>query len=711
MKYSLQSSNYKETEYERPNPEWVCGRRHLGQPCSRGPDPHGGCQGHGTCDPVKRGDRWFCTRPQVAGGPCADGPLPDGGCGQPVAPCVPLLSHRAILRRVSWKSVGITTALLMVLLFGWWRLDFLNPGELSPPHAVLNQCSSCHSAFEGGLPNWLRAAIGKTSPGRDSDLCLKCHPRVAAARWAHNMNPEMLSAAAMKGVTLSKDQTIHPLTSSPPCSVCHREHTGGVKAPIIRDALLCNSCHQTAIASFSTDHPNFNKTRPKRERSAIEFDHATHFKRHFQGKLKEHAPSECSGCHQYRPNTGLLVNADFTTACAACHVDQIRGDLKAGFKGFPVLSVPGLDTQVMATQGMDTGSWPSMADGELTVFMRMLLRNDPEFNTSQDILKDKDLLSLEKLSPEEKKALIAMVWSIKGFFKELLTDGHAAWGKRFYGETSLPAMGEINGGLAVDTLRTAVKAWFPDLDQEWKLHSQGLPVPYPANLTVPLTDKPKEAEKSPPSSEQGEGLLTDGADDSLLDDGPKNQAPKVEEGLLDTATTQKTAPPSPPMDDEEWTRSGGWYREGTVLYYRPGGHNDPFLRSWMDLLDRLPDPTAKPLRLALSDKNAPGACEKCHREMLDHSEESVVHHNPGDGLDIHSLTRFSHKPHISALRDNCQDCHQIQTPVAPEASANPATTKTMGFNAITLKACVACHNRNKAGEDCLQCHNYHARPR
>ncbi|HAT50273.1 MAG: cytochrome c3 family protein [Nitrospirae bacterium] len=719
MKYSLQSSNYKETDYERPNPEWVCGRHHLGQPCRRGPDPHGGCQGHGACDPVQRGDRWFCTRPDIAGGPCSTGPLPDGGCGQPILPCVPLRSHRALLRRVSWKGVGVAIALLMVLLFGWWRLDFLNPGELSPPHAVIRKCSACHSAFDGGLPHWFLAAIGKTLPGKDSDLCLMCHPRVAQARWAHNMNPEILGAAAMKGITPPKDPTTRPrATASPSCSVCHREHTGGVKAPVIRDALLCNSCHQTTIAGFSTDHPNFQKASRKRGRSSIDFDHTAHFNRHFQGKLKEHAPTGCNGCHDYRPNNGLLASTDFTTACSACHVDQIRGDFKAGFKGFPVLSVPGLDTQAMATQGMDTGEWPEMADGELTLFMRLLLRDDPSFNDAWNRLQNRDLLNLETLSPEEKKALTAMVWSIKGFFKELLTDGHTAWAKRFYGQGELPAIGdvfgEINGGLGVDTLRTAVQGWFPNLEREWVLHNQGLPVPYPTNLAAASqTDPPKKEEKGLPAPGQGENLLTNEAEESLLDDGPKIQAPKMEEGLLDAqpeettaVVTEKIAPPSPPMDDEAWTRGGGWYRAGYFLYYRPSGHNDPFLRSWVDLLSRLPDPAAQQLRTVLSDKNAPGVCEKCHRELLKHREEPMH----GDGLDIRSLTRFSHKPHVNALRNNCQECHRMETTVPSSTSGDPIVSQTMGFTAITRESCVACHSRDKAGEDCLQCHNYHARP-
>ncbi|MBF8273317.1 MAG: MULTIHEME CYTC protein [Magnetococcales bacterium] len=654
-----------------------------------------------------------------------------------MTPCIPCRSHRAILQRTSWITTLLAIALLTVSLFGLWRLDFLTPGDLSPPHATLKRCSLCHSAFEGGLPNWLVEAVGQTNRGRDSDLCLKCHPRVAQARWPHNLSPEVL-AIAHKGASLTPDdaEAIHQMhsdpscsachtISAPSCSVCHREHTGGDKAPVIRDTRLCNSCHRTAIAGFSVDHPGFPPVSPFRDRTSIDFDHASHFKKHFQGKLKEKAPEKCSACHQVQPATGQVVHANFNTACAACHADQIRGELRAGFKGFPVLNVPGLDTQTMATLGMDTGQWPELADGEISEFIRLLLRDDEEFNAALSTLRGRDLLDLKNLSAEEKNAVTEVVWSIKGFFRELLTEGHTAWARRFYGAQGLPAagevLGEINGGLAVDTLREAIGAWFPDLEQEWTRHEQGQPVVAPPVTKAEVVTAPdvKNEKPSKPTPGEDDGLLTGDTGDGLLDDTPTVASAKVAEGLLDSVTedpsaTATTQPPlKQPMSDEEWSRGGGWYRAGYALYYRPGGHGDRFLRTWLEHMRSLPDATVEPLRVLLTKKNAPGECNKCHLDEVNPCKPKALQHGSGsgsEGLEVKSLTHFSHKPHLNALRNNCQDCHQLETPATQDAPATTPIQKTKGFKPVHREVCVSCHTRDQAGEDCLQCHNYHARP-
>ncbi|MBF0173156.1 MAG: hypothetical protein HQL83_06885 [Magnetococcales bacterium] len=754
MKYSLQPTGYKESDYERPTPEWVCGKQRQGKTCRRGPDAAGQCRGHGECDPVRRGDRWFCTRPETAGGPCRQGPLPDGGCGQPVTPCIPCRSHRAIVKRVTRAVSGLAIALLLVFLSGSWRLDLVAPGDLSPPHAALQSCALCHSAFEGGLPNWLVEALGRVVQGRDSDLCLKCHPRVAQARWPHNLNPDILVKLQKESVQKQHDpHSFPPLRFAPSCSVCHREHTGGAKAPIIRDALLCNSCHRKAIDGFSVDHPEFTTLSTPKGPLAIDFDHASHFKRHFQGKMKEHAPTRCGACHQLQADTGRMLHAGFDTACSACHVDQIRGESRAGFKGFPVLSVPGFDTRPMQEKAMNTGQWPEMADGELTPFMRWLLRDDPKFAAAWNRLKDRDWLDLGTLTGDEAAAVADMVWSIKGFFGELNAGGHEVWARRFHGEKKLPPPGDgwgaINGGLEVDTLKGAVAAWFPDLDQELTRHGQGGPVPYPA---VPArkgrsSESQGRVQENPgekataKASGADEGLLDDQGGDALLDDAPKISPVKVEEGvldqepaaadsllaetpaagdgsLLDAAPEQgKTGVESSPpvqvkkMDAEEWNRGGGWYRMGYALYYRPGGHGDPFLRSWLQQMRQESGASVTPLRALLSAKNAPGECNKCHLDLFAQSNAELLANRSSEGLEIRTLTRFSHKPHLKALHDNCQECHTLGTPPAEEStSAETVAPRTRGFTPMQRKACADCHTRNRAGEDCLQCHKYHARP-
>ncbi|MBF0107903.1 MAG: cytochrome c3 family protein [Magnetococcales bacterium] len=766
MKYSLQPTGYKESDYERPTPRWVCGRQAQGRPCRRGPDDRGQCSAHGACDPVKRGDRWHCTRPETAGGPCENGPLPDGSCGQPEPPCVPVSSPRAILGRVTWMATGLALAVLLLFLNGSHRLALVAPGDLSPPHAALNSCARCHSAFEGGVANWLVEGMGRVVRGRDSDLCLKCHPRVAQARWPHNLEPSALVRVERGSPTGTDDIQPHPNAhAAPTCSVCHREHTGGTKAPIIRDSMLCNSCHRTTISVFAVDHPEFSASIEEKARdaigagaavgatrdrkSSINFDHSSHFKRHFQGKLKEKAPTRCGQCHTIEAQTGRMLHAGFNGACSSCHIDQIRGEFRAGSKGFPVIGVPGLDTRLLGARSLATGQWPDAAEGEPTPFMRWMLRDDARFNAAWERLKDRDLLELKTLSAEEESAVVDLAWAIKRLLGDLVAGGHAAWAERFFGEGKVPPPGDewgaINGGLEGDTLKGAVAAWFPDLSAELPRHDQGQRVLFPAPGGVVSRGTGATAGEKPVSrggdgggtavKEEESLLLVDDGAESLLEESPKVAAPEAsgettvaqpkpmieEEGLLDGESETVREPEGAvvaessrmlAVNEEEWSRGGGWYRMGYWLYYRPGGHDDEFLRSWWRRLRSMPG--AEPLFGMLSAKDAPGVCGKCHMGLRGNQSEAGKEEKvwPDRRLDRHSLTRFSHKPHLDALANNCQECHLLG---AADVEGSTAATASFpapahGFIPLRKKSCQACHTAQRAGENCLQCHAYHARP-
>jgi CysA C-terminal regulatory domain len=70
------------------------------------------------------------------------------------------------------------------------------------------------------------------------------------------------------------------------------------------------------------------------------------------------------------------------------------------------------------------------------------------------------------------------------------------------------------------------------------------------------------------------------------------------------------------VDAEGWADYGGWYRQDYAIFYRPAGHKDKFVQSWLLLTglqapkgDRNPAVAVFDL---LTDKDAPGACTKCH---------------------------------------------------------------------------------------------------
>ena len=162
----------------------------MDSPAGSVPDQHGRCLATSECRPVRRGDRWECTRPAQAGGSCTDGPRPDGACALPIAPCAPIRSFgskRALA--VRWTALA-AVAVLAIGLSARWRYTVLSPGGLSSAHALLaargeQGCAACHG-HRRQRP--ALAAAAPTPPG-DTGRCLACHGAIAGRR--------LLGAAAL----------------------------------------------------------------------------------------------------------------------------------------------------------------------------------------------------------------------------------------------------------------------------------------------------------------------------------------------------------------------------------------------------------------------------------------------------------------------------------------------------------------------------------
>ena len=70
------------------------------------------------------------------------------------------------------------------------------------------------------------------------------------------------------------------------------------------------------------------------------------------------------------------------------------------------------------------------------------------------------------------------------------------------------------------------------------------------------------------------------------------------------------------VDPESWAEYGGWYRQDYAIFYRPTGHKDKFIYSWLFLTgpqapkgDKAPAAAVFDL---LTSKDAQGSCTKCH---------------------------------------------------------------------------------------------------
>jgi len=691
----LQQFGYRESSYERPTQRWLCGHLPEGRPCRVGPDRRGRCIADFECIPVRKGDRWQCTRPPHAGGRCDEGPGSAGKCAHPIVRCQPIRNHRSARGVVARWMAAITLGLLMVGGAGSAGLDFFRPGALTFHHGDIADCGRCHSAPMEDPAALIAADFLPDTTLTDAELCMDCHRYGEHALRPHSIPPEELTDATLRAMATISPET-GDVVSPPPrppllkaarwiedfsrapwelgCATCHQEHQGQHAELTAMDDLRCQGCHLQQFASLAAGHPPF-LSYPYERRTRIIFDHAAHIGKHFEEDQAEDAPEACTECHELGPGGGDMLVKGFERGCAACHAEEIMGAGRAGAKGLPVLSVPGLDAPVLAEAGLELGTWPRAADAEPTPIMRLLLRADPEVGAALDRLEGTDLLDLRESDEAVLAAAATLGWGVKKLILEMAARGHAALRERL--EAALGhsvddhRMGLLAGLLPADAVVEAQREWFPDLAQEIARHEAGLP------LAPPRADDEEEVateavEESASNGAAETDLLDDGAllgGGGLLDREPggdsgedaagdllggsllADESPSAEQSMPDDGallegglledeaaeddsllggdlltddeeeTGQTDDPPAadpeiPALDAEAWTSAGGWYRQFLTLYYRPTGHADRFLKGWLELTAGPasgPAATAaKDVFEALAAPKAPGLCTKCH---------------------------------------------------------------------------------------------------
>ncbi|MEL6965097.1 MAG: hypothetical protein AAFO01_20280, partial [Pseudomonadota bacterium] len=148
-------------------------------------------------------------------------------------------------------------------------------------------------------------------------------------------------------------------------------------------------------------------------------------------------------------------------------------------------------------------------------------------------------------------------------------------------------------------------------------------------------------------------------------------------------------------------KAGGWRAEPMGLMYRPMGHADPVLISWLTFAYNVND-TGDDLAAAFKDRlfdpeDGPGICASCHKttakdDMAWKSEPYIRRH-----------TRFDHRPHLAineaTKAERCVTCHE---------PASSGSTE-QDFQNVDLATCQNCHGRQGIGDTCTTCHQYHPR--
>lgn len=186
-----------------------------------------------------------------------------------------------------------------------------------------------------------------------------------------------------------------------------------------------------------------------------------------------------------------------------------------------------------------------------------------------------------------------------------------------------------------------------------------------------------------------------------------------------TARSQTAASPvisiESTVDAESWADYGGWYRQDFAMFYRPAGHKDKFIYSWLFLTGpQALKAEASPAGAVfdyLTNKDAQGSCTKCHSVDDIKSKGRLVNFAP---LSIESkqgrFTSFVHEPHFGTMDDRgCLTCHTLEKDRAYLKSYEQGNPQSFAanFGAVKKDLCQTCHSSTKARQDCLLCHKYH----
>ncbi len=169
------------------------------------------------------------------------------------------------------------------------------------------------------------------------------------------------------------------------------------------------------------------------------------------------------------------------------------------------------------------------------------------------------------------------------------------------------------------------------------------------------------------------------------------------------------------VDPESWAEYGGWYRQDYEIYYRPTGHKDKFVYSWLFLTGPQapkndPSPAAAVFNF-LTSKDAQGSCTKCHSVDDIQGKGRVVNFSQTSVASKQGrFTSFIHEPHFGTLEERgCLTCHALEKAVPYLKSyehGNPQSFAS-NFGPVKKELCQTCHTSGKARQDCLTCHQYH----
>lgn len=642
-------------DYDRPNLKWSCGLPDDSDPCSMGPTCGGKCPALGECVPARDGDRWVCNRSAGRGGPCPDGPGPNGRCCL-TRSCTPKRSLRSIRGRWITGTALFTFGALLMLFGSSRRNELIVPGGLTTHHAQV------------------------IARGEWSNRCAACHP------GANDDVGSWIKTAAL-------GEAHNGMTQSDLCLNCHRDLATAGAEPLLAHGLAPEALPKkdrviASLVSFSM---------PGSPAHGVASD-----------------PLACAACHQEHHSAEHDLAALTDARCQACHAERYDrfAEDHPDFGVWPTTR----RTRIRFSHASHQGTHYAKANRAFDCRSCHLadatgdLTARPDYHDACAECHDADLAR----SFEQGVAFLALPTIDR---EALAGAAPAAW--------PADALGDFDGDLPAFT-KLLLAA-----DPEAAAAMERLGPDF-SFFDIDATDPDSLADSAALTSalvrlledlqEEGHGAIagrlrdlldeeTDAAD--LVARLPIDLVDRIQATWLGTE-----APPEPFDAIEDRTTGGGWAIDDDRLQltYRPAGHDDPFLRAWLDAIAALP-----PERAALRDAclaefsrpGAPGGCLECH-SVENVNDRLTINWRGRDRLsEPRGFTKFSHRPHlIQPDLADCTHCHRIDASVDPSAAYTGADPHrfTSEFAPLSKAACVECHRPHAAGDRCTQCHNYHVSP-
>lgn len=231
-----------------------------------------------------------------------------------------------------------------------------------------------------------------------------------------------------------------------------------------------------------------------------------------------------------------------------------------------------------------------------------------------------------------------------------------------------------------------------------------------------------------PTSEELRAMKADAKEINKSADGKAETAISADGGGTPDATASASAPAAAgtatalrviniesDVDPERWAEYGGWYRQDYTVFYRPTGHKDKFIYSWLFLTGpQAPKDGKRPAAAVfdfLTSKDAQGSCTKCHSVDDLQNKGRIVNFSPTSVESKQGrFTTFVHEPHFGILEDRgCLTCHNLERgrPYLKGYEQGNPQNFASNFGAVKKDLCQTCHTSSMARQDCLLCHKYH----